>query len=202
MIFARESSPEHDIGLWVNADVAPKAIAGRWQPLFSLEYRSRDNLRKIDLFCSTLLMDYMVNKHLITGAGYEIFAIKPDEGRFGLEHRFYPEIIVRIPFANFSASIRARLQNTFVRFSGSNWSTRVRFKLGYKLTAIPLNPYISIEPYHHIDGIVHYRFSKLRCIAGFAYTIPNQQFDVYYLVEKYKTPFTRHVAGLGYCYLF
>ncbi len=201
--FAQENSHKHDVGLWVNADVAPKTLAGKWQPLFSLEYRSRDNLRKVDLFCGTILMDYIINKYLDVGAGYEIFANKLSSGGFGLEHRFYPEVILRVPFANFTASMRARLLNTFERISDPNWATRIRFKLGYKITTIPLTPYMSVEPYHRIADPSHYSFSKIRYIGGCAYSISHQQFDVYYLAEDYHDkPFTRHVVGIGYCYSF
>ncbi|MDR3262021.1 MAG: DUF2490 domain-containing protein [Tannerella sp.] len=201
-VMAQHEEKEYDAGWWTNVSIAPKPVNGKWKTLYSLEFRSKDYIREVDLFCGMINLDYVVNEHVQIGAGYELFLNKKSGGGYYPEYRYYPEAIFSYALGRFSAALRSRVMNTYTEWRHPNFDHRNRFKVNYSIKETPLKPFVYVEPYHAIDNC-SYRFSKIRYAAGCAYKQGHHQFDLYYLQEDYHLrPFTRHVLEIDYNYSF
>jgi hypothetical protein len=154
------------------------------------------------MWCGMLNADYIVNKYMEAGVGYEVFMNKEASG-FSPEYRYYPELVFSYKWERFSGSLRVRAMNTFTQWNDPCWEGRNRVKLTYAIKGTPLKPFVSVEPYHSLHPDAAQRFLKTRYVAGCSYSFGKQKLDVYYLREKYQTKaFVRNVFEIDYSYAF
>jgi len=193
---------DQDAGLWVNVSVVPKLIAEKWRTIYSLEYRSKENFKEISLWSGTLNLDYIVNKYIQAGIGCEVFLNKEPGGGFSPEYRYYPEVIFLYREGSFSVSLRSRVMNTFTQWNKPYWESRNRLKANYSIKGTSLKPFVGVEPFHEIKPVEH-RFRKIRYTAGCSYSLGRQKWDIYYLMEDYRsTRFVRNILAIDYSYAF
>jgi len=183
---------QSDLASWNVIAIKPEPFADRWASTLAFEYRRRDNMRVTDLYSGFAIVDFIVNKRLKVGLGYEIFFNNNPKG-YELEHRYYPELIYSMPLRGFRAAWRIRLQNTFKEWQTPSWEYRNRLKINYPIRR--LSPFVYIESYNRPKGSLN----KLRYAGGCSYTVGCQQFDLYYMQEDYfSRSFRRHVVYLEY----
>ncbi|GHT44659.1 hypothetical protein AGMMS49965_20720 [Bacteroidia bacterium] len=193
---------EQDAGLWAYASVSHKPFAGKWEAIYALEYRSRENFRETSLWCGTVIADYVFNPHIKVGVGYEFFMNREPDGGYSPEHRYYPEAIFSYRTGSLSASFRTRVMNTFTQWNEPYWEARNRLKVGYRIGESSLKPFVAVEPYHALSSVAE-RFTKIRYYAGCSYAFGRQTLDIYYLREDYRTsPFGRNILAVDYNFAF
>jgi hypothetical protein len=192
---------ESDLASWNIIAVKPRPLAGKWASLLAFEYRRRNNMKETDRYSGFALVDYIISNRLKAGLGYEIFFNNDPEG-YGLEHRYYPELIYAMPLGGFNAVWRMRFQNTFKEWENPYWEHRNRLKISYSIKNSGLSPFVYIEAYNRLKE-QFYDLNKMRYAGGCNYTAGHQQFDLYYMQEDYHSrDFRRHVIYLEYTYCF
>jgi hypothetical protein len=193
---------EQDAGLWAYASVSHKPFAGKWETIYALEYRSKENFRETSLWCGTIIADYVFNPHIKVGMGCEFFMNREPDGRYSPEYRYYPEVIFSYRTGPLSAGFRMRVMNTFTRWNDPYWEARNRLKVGYQIGKSKLKPFVAVEPYHEVRPVAE-RFKKIRYYAGCSYGFGRQTLDIYYLREDYRTtPFVRNILAVDYNFAF
>ncbi len=193
---------EQDAGLWTYASVSHKPFAGKWETIYGLEYRSKDNFRETSLWRGSVIADYVFNPHIKVGLGCELFMNRESDGGYSPEYRYYPEAIFSYRTGAFSAGFRMRVMNTFSRWNEPLWETRNRLKVGYRVGKSNLTPFVAVEPFHALSSVAE-RFKRIRYSAGCSYAFGRQTLDIYYLREDYRTsPLARNVLALYYNFAF
>ncbi|MDR1814165.1 MAG: DUF2490 domain-containing protein [Tannerella sp.] len=190
-----------DLALWMAVSLQPDLIPDKLTASFDFEYRRRNNLRETDLYNGIVIVDYLINKHLTVGLGYEMFWNNNPDG-YETEYRYYPELIYAVPFQRFSLSLRMRVMNTFTDWNHPSWEHRNRLKIKYSIKSLPISPFASVEPYNQL-GRPMYRLNKVRYSAGFTFSSGHHSTDLYYMLENYHTRnFARHVININYTFSF
>ncbi|MDR1981469.1 MAG: DUF2490 domain-containing protein [Tannerellaceae bacterium] len=198
---AQDQADKQDVGTWTNVTIASKLIAGKWKTWYSLEYKSKENLRELDTSSAMFKFHYLINNHVSIGMGYEFFLKNAGNGELTHRHRYFPEGMLSYTINRFSFIFRSRLMNTFLQWIHPYFEHRNMLRVSYTLEKIPVKPFISAEPYHEIVE-KKYRFYKGRYAVGGSYIFKKRhQLDLYYMQEFFHTiPFTRHVIGIDYIY--
>jgi hypothetical protein len=186
-----------DLATWTTVSVNPALMNGKWDALLTFEYRSKENISQTDLYSFMATADYVINRRLRVGLGYEIYFNRTPSG-FTREYRYYPGATYSLPLGRFSAALRTRLINTFTKIAHPYWENRTRLKIKYSPSNIPVKPFISAEPYISISK-PRFQVNKIRCQSGFSFSSGIHSIDLYYMQEKYYSKdFVRHIICLDY----
>lgn len=148
------SAQNTDSGLWTEAGIE-KGISKKWDLNVTAEYRSREKITTVDQIRGAAMISYRINKYVKLGAGYMLIADKKQKKDiFEYRSRFITQATGSYKFGRFTASLRPRLQVTFLEGNGQkdSWVLRNRLGLKYNIPKIPLNPYTNFEMYHELSG--------------------------------------------------
>ncbi|MDR0537967.1 MAG: DUF2490 domain-containing protein [Tannerellaceae bacterium] len=178
-----------DWSLRTNAGVEFK-VAKKWEAGMEIEYRRKENMSLTDQIRGGADMNYILNKYIKLGVGYELIADKKKKKDiFAWRNRFMMNVSFTYKYRGFTIGWRPRMQTTLMSDLESNdyytdnyrWVSRNRFSLKYNIPHSPLNPYVRFEVFNHLFNEMKPLLYKKRISTGIEYKINK-----------------RHIFSLGY----
>jgi len=186
---------ECDLSGWITTDI--NLEHAHWNYITSLEYRSKENMSRTDLFSIGQYARYSFSPLLKVSAGYEIFFTQTFQRGTIVEHRLMLQNESAIRLWNFKIDNRFSLLNDFEKIKAPGWGARDRIRLKYPVKQ--WEPFSYIELYYGLKNKEVYHY-KNRYGIGLHY-FPNisNQIGIYYMREQYyQKEFGNNVIGLSY----
>lgn len=185
---------KRDTSGWLTADLILDRT--RWDYMVSLEYRSKENLSRTDLFSVGQYGRYLFSDWFKVSAGYELFFTNAPEGTL-LEHRLMLQNESSLRFGGLKIDNRLSLLNDFQYLDQPGWGGRDRLRVKYPVEK--WEPFSYIELYLRLKGqkILHH---KNRYALGLNYH-PNATnlIGLYYMREQYiQKTFVNNIFGISY----
>ncbi len=178
-----------DLSGWLLSDITINHK--RWDYIGVLEFRSKEDMSKMDLFSPGLYGRYRFSPLFKLSAGYEFYIYGDDL----IEHRLLLQNESSLKFYNLRIDNRLSFLNDFKNIDEPNWGFRDRLRLKYPIKKF--TPYTSFELYYSLrnKGIHSY---KNRYTVGLNYQLNRQnEVGIYYMREHYvKKIFTNHIIGV------
>lgn len=199
-----------DFGNW-NTFSFNKGLTKNLTLNFDQELRIRSNLTRINLVYTNIGATYRFNKAIRVAGVYRFIAKYKDDNSWGIRHRFYTDLILKLRPGRFTFVYRSRMQwewraagysNEYGRVPEVYW--RNLFKAAYKVND-RFSPYLGTElrvqlrnpriPYHN-------GFDRSRFMLGTDIQLSKTTtVGVYYLLQKEWNvidPESLNIIGLEY----
>lgn len=189
------SQKKSDVSGWITTDLV--LTQGHWDYTASLEYRSKENMGKMDLFSIGTYGRYTFSPLLKVSGGYEAFLTHTFDRGTIWEHRLLLQNESSFYFQGIKIDNRFSFLDDFEKINTPSWGIRDRLRLKYPVRNI--EPYTYLELYYYVKTkqMVHH---KNRYAVGLNYMIDSQHFlGMYYMREAYfQKIFANNVIGISY----
>lgn len=189
------SQKEKDVSGWVTTDLVMNHK--QWNYTASLEFRSRDNIRAMDLLSMGLYGRYTFSSFFKVSAGYEIFLTKTRNRGNIVEHRLMLQNESSFQIMGIKMDNRLSLLDDFENMDNPNFGFRDRFRVKYPIKRF--EPFTYIELYYRFrdERVIHH---KNRYGIGMNYNADSRNvISCYYMREQYsQRTFANNVFGISY----
>lgn len=169
-------SQDDDFGIWygINSEFA---INKKLEADVSAMIRTFNNAAKIEQSYIESGLSYKFNKNFLAAGSYRLINTIEDDDLFHLRHKFMSDIRGTLPIADFTLSVRLRLQTQIRTYfepgddKTPDFTGRIRLKCEYNIPKFPVNPYLSFESFSPMFENSDRFLGKERISAGFEYKI-------------------------------
>lgn len=205
-----QTSP--DAGLWTTATLE-HSLNKKWGMFINEEIRLRDNFNALDLFYTTIGMEYKMDKYFKTSLAYRPTQKLVPGNIFSFRNRLQWDFSIKTNPGKFDFCYRHRLQADLKNVYSSDkghlpeWFSRNKFQVKYNLDK-SYAPYLSVELRYQIldpgSRESDYAWHRARYQAGIDYKIyPHHTFGLYYMIQNefnVANPEALYIIGLEYTY--
>ena len=172
-----------DFTTWTKFKVNYK-IDPRFSLLSNLEFRTKDDVSRMDRLGLAIGGEYRAYSFLKLEAGYETHFRNLGDSEWKFRHRY-----------NFGATASFHRGDSKARL-------RSRLKLAYAPEKGIVSPYFSIEIYQSLDDAPFWRADRMRYRPGVEIALAKRwALDVFYCYQ-YESPKGKHIAGVEIGYSF
>lgn len=222
-VVAQDSTVVSDYETWSGISVKKSFLEKKLDLGFTQEFRFDDNSTHLDQYFSELQVDYELFKNFQAGIGYRFIRNHKNSG-YANEQRIYFDLSYKHKLDRWSFSYRFRFQNHdelgVSKDEGDDITQkyRLRFKVGYNIKKVKLDPYLSFEGFfarsnqgiNYIESIterkIYTGFEKLRYTIGLDYQVKKFfEIGAFYRIEQgfksysgaFNTPATYYIGGIS-----
>lgn len=191
---------EKEFGTWTNADFEYEV-----KPAFTLsggvEWRTKNKQGLTDRWGLKAGASYSLLPFLKIGAGYELHYRNKDADGWKFRHRYRVDGTLSTKVQRFKLSLRERVQHTFDG-SYDEFRLRSRFKLGYDVPTLKIEPYVSVEMYNGLNGGEHFDVKRMRYQGGIVLPFFTRwEVDLFYL-RQWEQDERKNIVGVAAVYSF
>ncbi len=187
-----------DLSGWLTTDIVLNH--NRWDYTGSIEYRSKENMHKMDLVSMGLYCRYTFSNLFKVSAGYEIFLTNTATRGNIIEHRLMLQNESSFRIEKLKIDNRLSLLDDFEKMKDPAFGFRDRIRIKYPIQHF--EPFTYVELYYRFKDadILHH---KNRYGVGLNYIAhPRNQISIYYMREQYyQRTFGNNVIGIAYAYI-
>lgn len=171
-----------DFGLWTDYALSKK-VSDKISLALEVDLRLRNELRTIDKVQTTLEGDYKFNDYFKAGLSYTYinFYRKGNKAHdyknyWETRHRFNVIGEGEYELGRFNVSLRERIQGTYRMLDSvttaklnPKWILRSKISIAYNIPKVPVEPYLSAELFHPLNGENSMIMEEYRIGAGIKY---------------------------------
>jgi hypothetical protein len=169
--------------------------------------RTFSNASKIEQAFLEGGISYKFNKYFLLAGSYRLANNIEDDDFFHLRHKFMSDLKGTLPVADFTFSLRLRLQTQIMTYfepgddKAPDFTGRIRLKCQYNIPKFPVNPYISYESFSPMFENSDRLIGKERVSVGFEYKIvKNHSVEAEYLFERDFIPRISDISIIAFNY--
>lgn len=189
-----------DFTSWTKLNAKHK-IDSRFAVSGNLEFRTKDDMSRIDRWGIAVGGDYRVSSYLKLETGYEMHYRNKGDSEWKFRYRYQIGASTSLQYQNWKFSLRERFQQTFDQGSTSS-RLRSRLKMAYTPAKGIVSPYFSAELYQSIGGASFWSIARMRYRSGLEVELSKKwMLDLYYC-RQYEPAKSKNIVGLEVSYSF